>query len=171
VVRDDAHHTSDELLVVDPPVANWPHPDDLGALVASTTAALGPVAPGPATRVYVTRRGDARTLRGEESLEERLAAAGFAVFTPGAWQDDVALFRRAELIVGPHGAGLANAVFAPEGARVVELSTARFRNPLFRRLAAVRGLAYTHLDLASDPHAPDGDADVAWTALVAAGVV
>lgn len=78
---------------------------------------------------------------------------------------------RAELVVGPHGAGLANAVVAPTGARLVELSTARLQHPAFRRLAAAGGLAYDHVDLESRPDAPDGDAVEAIAALGRIGVL
>lgn len=170
-IRDDAYRGPGPIVLVDPPRTNWPHPDDLDALVARVDAALGPADPMPGPPVYVSRRDDARALRGEAALEEQLEAAGFTVFRPRAWVDDVRLFRTAGLIVGPHGAGLANAVLAQSGARLVELSTPRCRNPLFRRLAALRGLTYTHVDLDSTEAAPDGDAEPALTALGRLGLV
>jgi capsular polysaccharide biosynthesis protein len=52
------------------------------------------------------------------------------------------LFRRARLIVAPHGAGLTNIVFAQPEATVIELFGATYRNPCFEKLARVAGCGY-----------------------------
>jgi capsular polysaccharide biosynthesis protein len=55
-------------------------------------------------------------------------------------------FNSAEIIVAPHGAGLANLVFCQPGTVVVELFAAAYVNPVFWRLAdVVPGLSYTYI--------------------------
>lgn len=53
----------------------------------------------------------------------------------------VELFRRARVVVGPHGAGLANIAFCRQGTRVVEV-VGKFVNASFLTLAASLGLRY-----------------------------
>ncbi|HEX5724982.1 MAG TPA: glycosyltransferase family 61 protein [Longimicrobiaceae bacterium] len=60
-------------------------------------------------------------------------------WTPAA---QVALFARARVVVGAHGSGLANLVFAPAGARVLELMPERSFFPLFWHLAQALGHRY-----------------------------
>ena len=74
-------------------------------------------------RIYITR--DARAGRGasnDDEVRHALEGAGFTTCDPATMtvRDQVALFSRAKLIVGLHGAGLANAVFATDAA-VIEL--------------------------------------------------
>jgi hypothetical protein len=52
--------------------------------------------------------------------------------------DEIDLFRGADLVVGAHGAGLSNVVFAPTGARLVELASASYWYPLFAEIAALK---------------------------------
>jgi len=42
------------------------------------------------------------------------------------------------LIVGAHGAGLANIVFAPTGSRLVELTSTSYWSPPFAEIAALK---------------------------------
>ncbi|MFN0264537.1 glycosyltransferase 61 family protein [Tepidamorphus sp. 3E244] len=90
---------------------------------------------------------------------EQLAAAhglGFRHFhSQKDWDADFDLFRRARVVVGPHGAGLSNIAFAPPGAHVVEfipISRASYR-PKHQRLIAYHGLsqACSHHHWAIEP--------------------
>jgi capsular polysaccharide biosynthesis protein len=83
-------------------------------------AGYGLTAPVRPRRLYVSR-SDAklRRIANEGDLLRVLAEHDFEVVTPGtlSLRDQVALFMGAEAIVGPHGAGLANLLFAPRHAR------------------------------------------------------
>lgn len=76
------------------------------------------------TRIYITRKlTDHGLLQGEEELVDRLAQHGFR---PVAMEDyslreKAWLLGRAEAVIGPSGAGLANIVFCSPGTKVVEL--------------------------------------------------
>ena len=114
---------------------------------------------------YIDRRGTAaRPLLNETELVEALAPLGIVpvALEHLAPREQIALFRNARLIVAPHGAGLANLVFARPGCRVIELQMNAYCNWCFRRLAALKGLAYDcipgraagqWLDLAGPVHA------------------
>jgi hypothetical protein len=75
------------------------------------------------TKIYVRRdRAAWRTIHNERDVQDLLSARGFVTLRPEqlSIRDQVTLFARASIIVGMHGAGLANVLFAPK-ARLVEL--------------------------------------------------
>lgn len=88
---------------------------------------LSKLGPGPspdAPRLYISR-GDAR-VRQVLNEDAVLAALGDRGFVPVRldgmpWPDQVRLFRQAETVVAPHGAGLTNIIFADDTLTVVEL--------------------------------------------------
>ncbi|MDO7834660.1 glycosyltransferase 61 family protein [Sphingobium sp. HBC34] len=112
--------------------------------------------------VYVSRTdAHRRPLRNEIALQAALAERGFAicVLSQMPLWEQAALFHGAELIVGPHGAGLANMVFARPGTHVVELlpiieGAYRLRFN-YLRLSMLRGL---HHHAWLEPQAVDSDA-------------
>lgn len=79
-------------------------------------------------RIYLRRSrkatGNGRLLINEEEVEGLVGEYGFVCVEPGnmSFAEQVALFRRAECIVGPIGAALANAIFAPSGCRILALT-------------------------------------------------
>lgn len=133
----------------------------LSASEAATFARLRaaiPLAGRPGRRIYVARTdAAARRMRSEGALIDRLAAAGFEIVVPGAltFRQQAALFREARLVVGAHGAGMANIVFCERGAFVLELMPAHNANGCYRTVAALCGLRYW-ADAYPDP-SPSGD--------------
>ena len=67
---------------------------------------------------------------------ERVTLAGRSV------AEQVALFAGATHVVGPHGAGLANVVFCPPGARLLEILPASYGTPAFYCSRPVVGVDY-----------------------------
>lgn len=88
---------------------------------------------GKPRRLYVTRGDRPHTRRyvHEAALLPHLERQGFAVLDPGAVsvQEQIDHFAAADVVVAPHGAGLVNLNFAPEGVRVLELFAPRYLNP------------------------------------------
>jgi len=85
-------------------------------------------------KVYVTRRGfvspdgtTKRTFLSEETLERRLEQLGFVVVNPVQYTIDeqIDIFRHADVVVGCSGAGLANVLYCQRGATVVEITPMR----------------------------------------------
>lgn len=81
--------------------------------------------PGRSGRLlYLSRRDVARRRMGNEAaLEERLAGMGFtiATFQGRPLAEQIRAFQEAELVVTPHGAGLAHLAAARPGLRVFEI--------------------------------------------------
>lgn len=96
-------------------------------------------------RLFLSRaKATRRRVKNEAALWRALEARGFArVFLEDlSWEAQMALMRRARVLVAAHGAGLANAVFCASGARVIELLSRDYVAPDFWRLSALRGHDY-----------------------------
>ncbi|MGE0716570.1 MAG: DUF563 domain-containing protein [Alphaproteobacteria bacterium] len=119
-------------------------------------AATGRASPAGTRRLFVCRAGAGqRRLLDEEAAVAILAGAGFEAVDPAglAIGEQMRLFSGAQWIIGTHGAGLANIVFAPPGARLVELRAAA--HPLlYAELARAGGQPVAAIPLAevADSH-------------------
>jgi hypothetical protein len=92
----------------------------------------------PSKRIYISRRlARKRRLINETEIVPFLHELGFIVadLETLSFADQVTLFSQAEVIVGIHGAGLANMVFAPEGCKVMELVDPMYVGAMFYMLA------------------------------------
>lgn len=125
-----------------------------------------------ARRIYVTRRDDAhwRALN-ENEVVEFLAAKGFEIISPKSLSvpEQIALFSQADLVVGT-GAGMNNAMFAPRGARIVQLQEPLHVTHTLWTLAAARGLEYSYFlcDAVANPGGANVDIVVSIEKLEAA---
>jgi capsular polysaccharide biosynthesis protein len=114
---------------------------------------------GPRRRIYVTRGPSAnnRSIVNEAHLLELLDARGFEPVDPGALSvaEQIRAFATAEVIVAPHGAALANIIFASAGATLVELFPSGSLLPDYWRLASsVPGLGYRYVSAFGGPRRP-----------------
>jgi capsular polysaccharide biosynthesis protein len=76
--------------------------------------------------LLVSRRDSTlRVMHNEAELEQALTPLGFTTFVAGEAPvtEQIRAFSRARVIVGAHGAGLTNLIFAPPGAFVLEIAT------------------------------------------------
>lgn len=108
-------------------------------------------------RLYVSRRDAAkRRVVNEDALVAALGDLGFEVVVPGTltFAEQVATFSAAEIVVGPHGAGLANSLVMPQGGAMLELHHPDEVRPYYQRLATAIGLRYQDLRCGADPAAP-----------------
>jgi hypothetical protein len=119
------------------------HPDD-ASILDDLGRSLTDASRANPERIYISRRGDARSINGEAQLESLLDQAGFTIIAPGSltWEQQISVFRSARIIVGPHGAGLANAVFSETGTQVIELTNARHYNRCFEWLCHAKEHSY-----------------------------
>lgn len=102
----------------------------------------------PPLRLYVSRADAAqRRVAEEERLVPRLEQLGFTclTLTGRPLDEQIALFARAEIVVGPHGGGLTNLVWCRPGAAVVELYGDDYVNPVFWKLATLLDLRHHHV--------------------------
>jgi hypothetical protein len=75
-------------------------------------------------RVFISRRdAPSRRITNEDKIFELFKTKGFERYDTGKMsaQEQIALFAQAEVVVGEHGAGMANILFCKEGTRVIEL--------------------------------------------------
>ena len=118
----------------------------LSPLVAELLQALAePVAAAhPGCRLWVSRAGATRRMADERDIGTILHTIGWQVEHPGRlrFADQVALFKGAGLCAGVMGAGLANLLFAPPGARVELFVPAAMPDTFFFLIARLRGLRY-----------------------------
>lgn len=88
-------------------------------------------------RVYVSRSdADRRRVRNEEELMNTLEKLNFVkyVLSELSFRDQVQLFANADIVVGPHGAGLTNLIYSTD-VNVVELLTSKGASEHFFVLA------------------------------------
>ena len=140
-----------EVVQVDELVLPWdamedyrPHPG-LRDYFTRMKAAVAPSSDLWPRRIYVDRRhGAHRRLVNENEVVTALERTGFVAVRLEllSLEQQISLFRGAECVVAPHGAGLSNLVFAPSGCRVVELQMDQYLQWAFRSLAALSGLDY-----------------------------
>ena len=99
----------------------------------------------PRRRVFISRaRAARRRLANEDEVWALLEPAGFErVHTEGlTFEEQVALMRETSVLCALHGAGLANMLFCPPGAHVIEIADPAFPNPNFYATAAALGHHY-----------------------------
>ena len=77
--------------------------------------------------------------------------------------DQVALFSETQIVAGPHGAGLTNLIFMPEGGAVVEILRPGWTQGTYAWLSYLGGHAYWHV--VSDETAANFDYRLSGTAL------
>jgi hypothetical protein len=110
-------------------------------------------APAPHRRLYITR-ADARERRvvNEAEIQRELLGYGFEIvsLTEMPFLQQVKLFSEAAIVVGPHGAGFANAVFCPPGSVLVEFMPPGHQTENFKRVSRFGGLEYRSIAAATD---------------------
>jgi capsular polysaccharide biosynthesis protein len=124
----------------------------LSAYAAWLRARLGLDGEGahPGRRLYVTR-SDAKTRRivNEDDLDPILRGRGFERIECAALTlaEQIEAFSTAEIVIGPHGAGLTNLLFAPRASGLVEIFGAGAELDIsnYRALASHLGIPYARL--------------------------
>jgi capsular polysaccharide biosynthesis protein len=109
---------------------------------------LPPTGRGTRRRILLSRKlAGVRRLRDEDAMLAALAPLGFEAHCLENYsvREQAALFAGAEAVVMPHGGGLANCVFLPRGAAVVELFDPSYLPTFMMPLAARMGLRYAAL--------------------------
>jgi hypothetical protein len=97
------------------------------------------------SKIYVTRlKNTHRKVLEEKNLVEELIRNGFSIIDPEDHdiKTQAEIFSRAELIVAPHGSGLANIVFCQPGTRVVEIFCPRAISLMYWSIANSLNLKY-----------------------------
>jgi len=97
-------------------------------------------------KIYISRLASPdRILTNEEQVHELVSRCGFEVVFMENYslEQQMAIAGNAEILMGAHGAGLANQVFSKKGCCVIELIPDRYMTPLFKQLAIDCGHQYS----------------------------
>jgi capsular polysaccharide biosynthesis protein len=112
-------------------------------------------------RIYISRsQAKCRRILNEEELVSRLRPESFVILhcEDLSLREQVRLFSEAAILVGPHGAGLTNMLFARPGAFVLELAHAENTRVCYATLAAQLGHDYQRCAAqAVEPKGDDAD--------------
>lgn len=140
-----SHFGSNDLIV--PSLVGQPgYPTEkMARLLDGFTAAVGRTDGARGERLYVSReKARRRRVSNEAEVWQWLESRGFRKLCAEdlSWSEQIAAFRQAKVVVGAHGAGLANLVFCRPGTQVVEFFNRAYVNGCYWRLAALRGLDY-----------------------------
>lgn len=99
-----------------------------------------------AKKIYL-KRGDSahRQAIGEEKLVKKLEQNGFLAIDAGQYSifEQMAIFSKAQVVVGVHGAALTNIVYAESSCCVVEITSSCWDMPFFENIAKAGGQKYT----------------------------
>jgi len=93
---------------------------------------------------YISRSAGPRSILNEDEIIASLSSYNVEVVQAEklTLQQQIDLFSEAGLIIGPHGAGIQNALWAPRGCRVLELINARYFSGVYWTLAESLGHPY-----------------------------
>jgi capsular polysaccharide biosynthesis protein len=98
--------------------------------------------------VYVARtQTPRRNVLNQVELIKRLSQIGVPTyeFKFENFLEQIAVFRKAKLIITPHGAALSNIIWSPAGQNILELFSLNRRHKLFLQMAAQHELNYNLL--------------------------
>lgn len=118
--------------------------DAFAPMVRAGDVGRAPPLPG-GRRVFLSRAGARlRRLIGEDELWAHLEPEGFerVRMEELSFADQVRLMRETAVLLAPHGAGLANMIFARPGTAVIELVNPLYPSPNFYAMAAGLGHPY-----------------------------
>jgi capsular polysaccharide biosynthesis protein len=136
-----------ELVIIRGLTAHGTYMSPLSVNIMEIMAAKIP--PGPHRRIFV-RRGvpnGGRLLLNQEDVARRLAARGFHCFNPGEMtlEEQISMFRGADLVVGVAGSSMANLAFCRPGATAVILAPGTFADTFAWFIANLRRLHYLEI--------------------------
>ncbi len=103
---------------------------------------------GKKKRLYVSRKDSLRRyVSNETEVEQILSQFGFEAvcLTNYSFEEQIKLFQSAEMVIGSHGAGLTNLVFAPAECVFIELIMEGVFTQAYYQLAGIRKIKYGFL--------------------------
>jgi capsular polysaccharide biosynthesis protein len=152
---------ADSLWIQDPPPRDWPHRLDLELLRETFSNEAEELESTKSKYLYISRSRSARSLFNEAELEGYLEKRGFRIvhLEDLPFEQQVDLMSHARVVVGPHGAGLANIAFMKPGGKVFEITSGEWLSPAFRRISAASGHDYRLLILKDRSHSLWGAAE------------
>ena len=130
--------------------STWISPQNILRMRKVFMPAAAKTCGAPQPYIYIPR--STRALSNQNVLETWLASHGFVTtyLEQLSFTEQIAMFSTAKVIVGSHGAGMANMIWAPQGAVIIELATKTYWNGHIKILASLIGLGYSFVDVDTD---------------------
>ncbi len=132
----------------------------LGAAYRAHAGAGAGAGPGR-RRLYVARGGGRRRVLRAAEIEALMVRLGFTIVRPEqlGFAEQVRLFAEASWVVGAHGAGLTNILFAPPGCTVVEFMPDILCRPHYWGMATSLGHRHAVMVVPGKSYFDDMDVD------------
>ena len=95
--------------------------------------------------LYVSRQAQSsRRILNHQEFNSLLVPYGFVEIRPEeySFQQQIGFFNNAEIVIGPHGAGLSNIVFCQEDTKIVEINPVGFYNETLENITRLLDLDY-----------------------------
>lgn len=103
----------------------------------------------PHRRIYIVRESGRRALKfiNYDAAMDLLAQYGFesVKLEDHSVEEQIRIFKEAEVVLAPHGAGLSGICFCSKDAKIIEILAPKFLNVCYWRVAALKGLNYYYL--------------------------
>jgi capsular polysaccharide biosynthesis protein len=98
-------------------------------------------------KIYVSRLNSSRSIPGERELEIELTKRDFIVLHAEelSYNEQVNMFSNAKLVVGPHGAGMVNAIYSGQEAHILEIMPRSRFNRCIEWQSAICGQTYDRI--------------------------
>ncbi|MGY6073935.1 glycosyltransferase family 61 protein [Actinobacillus pleuropneumoniae] len=96
-------------------------------------------------RIYVSRaNAKMRRVINEDVIVSELIARGFSIIEPGNYSklEQREIFSNAEVVIGPHGMGIANSVFSKNLKAILEIMNTDYHRISYFRTAQLKGCLY-----------------------------
>ncbi len=119
----------------------WPLKSDIGVLLEFFNAERRSI---EGRKLYISRKNSSRSPTNENSVEEVLKGRGFEiVHTENLHlREAINLISTADVLMGPHGAGLSGQVWMKSGSRCIDLAASSYWTEDIYRLSAILNHKY-----------------------------
>ena len=105
-------------------------------------------------KLYISREGNGRDISNKLQVENLLEKLGFETVYASKQLDLPELFSKAKIVIGAHGAAMANCVFCSPGAVLVDLIPSVYAHPFFMSLVQSVDVQYVGVICASSSIEP-----------------
>lgn len=119
------------------------HINQVDLMLREFARAIPPISKNPWRRLYISRRSG-RRMSNEQALLEGLRDRNFEIvcLEDLTLLDQISLFRESVIIVGPHGAGHANIIWALPNTQLLEIFHPSWMHPCYAIISQIIGVRY-----------------------------
>lgn len=143
VLNEDSVYLEDYVFTQAEAYSGFVHSSDIK--VIQNTLVPAPIHNSEALKkIYLSRKNAARSFDNEADLEKIMQKSEFEILQLEriSIREQMLIFKKANVIVSPHGAGLSNLIWCKPGIKVVEIFSSKQVNDCYARLCSTIGLSY-----------------------------